>query len=307
MPGLSFPILALVASAILFAPLSSWLALQRARSWALWFAFGVVLGPFAVLLLALAPPGRCPACGTRTVGWPRSCVQCGLGFADPPPGHVVGSDGRAPTTEAASVQAPGVNVQSRPADAAAGSSTMNSGSGRRSRQTRAEPVPMMADTRSSVASFAAADSMPILAARSDGHSADLSHLPATALGRRATAVAPAPPKPPARRPSAGTLAILGSAVFVGGSEGLQIGSRYLLARVGSELHVLGPIHISPAAIATRVGLGSVEPTIVSDRLLLSPTRRGRGADLAFSSVLLEPGVDLSRDLRVARRTKAATA
>src|SRR5712691_11339873 len=46
-PGLSFPIIAFVVSATLFAPLASWLALQRARPWALWFLFGVALGPIA--------------------------------------------------------------------------------------------------------------------------------------------------------------------------------------------------------------------------------------------------------------------
>jgi hypothetical protein len=135
------------------------------------------------------------------------------------------------------------------------------------------------------------------------------HRSATALGRRATevpAAAPSAPRPAARRPPSGALAILGSGVFMGGSSSLQIGSRYLLARVGSELHVLGPIHVSPAAIAIRMPLGGLEPTLLADRLLISPTRRGRGPELAFGAVLLEEGVDLTTDLHVPKRSRSAS-
>jgi hypothetical protein len=85
-------------------------------------------------------------------------------------------------------------------------------------------------------------------------------------------------------------------VFIGGSETLQIGSRYLLARVGSELHVLGPVHVDPEAIAVRVPLGDVEPTILADRLFIAPGSSGQGPELAFGAVLLERGIDLDREL-----------
>jgi hypothetical protein len=141
---------------------------------------------------------------------------------------------------------------------------------------------------------------------------------ATALGRRATIEAeesarttPAPEapraKPPAApRPAADTLAILGSGVFIGGSESLQVGSRYLLARVGADLHVLGPVHISPAAIAARISLAGVEPTLLADRLLLTSIRPGRGSNLAFGGVSLESGVDVARDLRAPRKRRPAS-
>jgi hypothetical protein len=142
---------------------------------------------------------------------------------------------------------------------------------------------------------------------------------ATALGRRATIeatepvrTAPAPPEAPratppaAPRPAADTLAILGSGVFIGGSESLQVGSRYLLARVGADLHVLGPVHISPAAIAARIPLAGVEPTLLADRLLLTSIRPGRGSNLAFGGVNLESGVDVARDLRSSRKRRPAS-
>ena len=62
---------ALIISALVFAPLASYLAGRRARSAAMWFLLGVVLGPLAIVLLLFAPPGRCPDCGERVRGWPR--------------------------------------------------------------------------------------------------------------------------------------------------------------------------------------------------------------------------------------------
>ncbi len=87
MPGLSFLIIAVVASAAVFGPICSWLALQRGRSWVAWFLFGVALGPLAAGLLLVAPPGRCPTCGTTVRGWPDRCEGCGLVFGTGDPGH----------------------------------------------------------------------------------------------------------------------------------------------------------------------------------------------------------------------------
>ena len=66
-----------VISAIVFGPLSAWLAVARERSAAIWFAFGLLLGPIAPLLIALAPPGRCRVCGERSRGWLDTCQACG--------------------------------------------------------------------------------------------------------------------------------------------------------------------------------------------------------------------------------------
>jgi len=60
-----------------FGPLSAWLAVARDRSAAMWFAYGLLLGPIAPLLIALAPPGRCRVCGERSRGWLDRCVSCG--------------------------------------------------------------------------------------------------------------------------------------------------------------------------------------------------------------------------------------
>jgi hypothetical protein len=118
---------------------------------------------------------------------------------------------------------------------------------------------------------------------------------ATALGHRPTLYpAPAPDRS-SQQPQSETLAILGSGIFVGGSEPLQIGSRYFIARVGTEMHMLGPIHISPSAVAARVSLSGLATTVVSDRLLIT-AQDGGDPTLAFSSVTAELGVDLQQQL-----------
>ena len=73
---LAIPIL-FVISAIVFGPLSAWLAVARERSASMWFAYGLLLGPIAPLLIAIAPPGRCRVCGTRGRGWLDYCLNCG--------------------------------------------------------------------------------------------------------------------------------------------------------------------------------------------------------------------------------------
>jgi hypothetical protein len=244
---LPLPFIAFIVSGILFAPLASWLAVQRGRSWAAWFLFGVALGPIAVGLLLAAPPGRCPACGTRTRGWPRRCEGCGVEFRRKPPETASDFDGATTT-----IETPG-------------------------------PEPSRVDRRASPA----------------GLVVEPGRRSATTLGRRATPQ----PAPPAPSRSIGTVAILGSAIFIGGSASLQIGSRYFLARVGTKLHVLGPIHISPSAVAARITLADIEAAVLADRLLITG-RAGTNLSLAFSSVAVEPDVDLERQLMAPTRRRA---
>ena len=246
------PFIAFIVSGILFAPLASWLAVQRGRSWAAWFLFGVALGPIAVGLLLAAPPGRCPACGTRTRGWPRRCEGCGVDFRRQP----------AETESDVDAAPPTIGMPESEPGRVARRSSVESGAepGRRS---------------------------------------------ATTLGRRPTPQTPRTPQttPAAPSRSSGTVAILGSAIFIGGSASLQIGSRYFLARVGNKLHVLGPIHISPSAVAARITLADVEAAVLADRLLITG-RAGTTLSLAFSSVAVEPDVDLERQLMAPTKRRA---
>lgn len=69
--------LVLIGSAVVFGPLTSWMAARRERSPLTWFALGVVAGIFALIVLLLAPPGRCPRCDAPVVDWPDACSTCG--------------------------------------------------------------------------------------------------------------------------------------------------------------------------------------------------------------------------------------
>jgi hypothetical protein len=44
---------------------------------ALWMVFGALLGPVALLLLWIAPPGRCRMCQASVRGWLTTCEWCG--------------------------------------------------------------------------------------------------------------------------------------------------------------------------------------------------------------------------------------
>jgi len=67
----------IVASVLVFAPLSAWLADRRDRSVGVWLVLGALAGPLAAAIVAVAPPGRCAACGTGVSGWPERCASCG--------------------------------------------------------------------------------------------------------------------------------------------------------------------------------------------------------------------------------------
>lgn len=73
-----------VLAAGVFAPLTGWFAARRARQPLIWFLFGGLIGPLALALLALAPPGRCPSCAAPVDGWPSACRQCGRAFGSVP-------------------------------------------------------------------------------------------------------------------------------------------------------------------------------------------------------------------------------
>jgi hypothetical protein len=266
---LSIPFVLIVVMAAVFGPVCSWLALRRARSWAVWFIFGVLLGPIAVGLLLAAPPGRCPSCAAPVRGWPRACASCGFAFGEPPtlPSERDGTPGltlAVATPESMSPPAPTAR------------------SGKRG------------PTKSAAAAVAVD---PVTSEIDDSPETR----PATRLGRRATAI----PRAAADGAASQTLAIMGSGVFVGGSDDLQIGSRYFLARVGGEFQALGPIHMSPSAVAMKMKINDTETTVVADRVLITGRGRASGRTLAFAGVSMEPGMNIEQELTGRRHQKVA--
>jgi hypothetical protein len=81
-PGSLVEPLILIAAlwALVFGALAWWLALERFRSGPLWAVYGMLLGPIALAILQVAPPGRCPSCGGGTVGWESVCLHCDRPF-----------------------------------------------------------------------------------------------------------------------------------------------------------------------------------------------------------------------------------
>ena len=269
---MSIPFVLIVVMAAVFGPVCSWLALRRARSWAVWFIFGVFLGPIAVGLLIASPPGRCPSCAAPTHGWPRVCASCGLEFDADPAAGSAGVDGTPGLTLAVATPTPATGPARAPRSSGRRGAS-KSGKAAASSGTPESDIEGSPETR-----------------------------PATQLGRRATAI----PRAADGTTGPQTLGILGNGVFVGGSEELQIGSRYFLARVGGDLQALGPIHISPSAVATKMKINDAESTVVADRLLITGHGRSSGRTLAFAGVSIEPGVDIERELTSPRRQRVAT-
>ena len=67
-----------VAWAAIFGPATAGLAWRRRRNLMLWLLYGALLGPIALGILWIAPPGTCSWCETPTVGWLVVCDLCGL-------------------------------------------------------------------------------------------------------------------------------------------------------------------------------------------------------------------------------------
>lgn len=65
------------------------------------------------------------------------------------------------------------------------------------------------------------------------------------------------------------MVILASAVYVTGSVGLQIGSRYGIAVHGEDLRILGPLDLDPAATAMSSPLRDTDATSFHGRLVIT--------------------------------------
>ena len=79
--------------------------------------------------------------------------------------------------------------------------------------------------------------------------------------------------------------ILASGVFVNGTVGLQIGSRYLIALDGERLMVLGPADEDPSSVVFDRSVHEMDATGLNERLILNQRSNARGASiLAFISL-----------------------
>jgi len=263
---------AFLVSALVFAPLSSYVAGRRARSAVIWFALGAAIGPIAILLLLVAPPGRCPDCGARVRGWPKACATCGAPF-----GGAVGAQGAPQEARDDSAERP---IVVRPISASV-----------RSTSTAETPRPFFAPMPPPREDVPVAGPAPFMR--------DVSwEVPtaSVASGGRAGR-----PRGRHREGMVGPDAyLLGSGIFLGGSAAsatnvvrLSVGDRYGLARDGNELQILGPVTIDPERIVARLPLAGADIELAADRLVVQGGPSARGMVVAFAGLALSREIDVA--------------
>lgn len=235
----------LVVSAAIFGPLAGWYAGRRDRQPAVWLLFGTLLGPIALLLLRLAPPGRCPACDTPTAGWPGACPVCGTPFGGLGAPRVDRAVARAADRAGATARG---SDQARVADPAAPEPAGVS--------RAPEPIPLPVGR-------APRRPRPLQPAREWRDAS---------TGGRVGAARAEP-----HEIDAGD--VLATGVYFGGTASLVVGSRYVIVRHEDRLRLLGPVDRDPSTVALERPLAALTATAIGDRLVIT---EGHGDRLAIA-------------------------
>ncbi len=99
--------------------------------------------------------------------------------------------------------------------------------------------------------------------------------------------------------------VLGSGVYMGGqgpmrmkTSLLQAGGRYLLARDGGDLRILGPVHVDATKIVARIPVEECEVSLDDGRLLVQGRTPNIGLNLTFSAISIARDLDLSAAMAV---------
>lgn len=222
--------LGLVLIAGVFAPFSGWFASTRSRHPVAWFVLGACTGPFAIALLALAPPGRCPACETPVRGWPSACARCGLAFG----GVAAALDGRATTPRSTAV-GPRWSEPERPVETSSIAFTPT--------------APSLVPPRSSITDLGETRAEPRLAG---GGSA----------GGPSGGTASGPAANPVEQ-------VLSTGLYLSGNAGMEIGATYAIARVGPRLRIFGPVDAGQLTVRLEGDLEEFQVTALDDRVIIS--------------------------------------
>lgn len=232
-------LVAVLAWLIGFGAAAAYVAVQRRRNPVWWAVLGAILGPVALLILQRAPPGRCADCAARTIGWSNVCAWCG-------------EDVRGTRAEPQEKPAP----LPEPDVAAPTTLTVIRGTGR----DPGRPTELATDI--------------------DGHAAavpptDANDSAAGPVHRLKSVLGPPTAQGPANPPESGAEAtearetILASAVYVTGTRGLQAGSRYGIALIGTNLGILGPVDVDPSAIVVLRQLRGLDATGEQGQLIIT--------------------------------------
>jgi hypothetical protein len=242
----------LVLLAGIGAPLAGWYATRRARNPATWFVLGALTGPIALLLLAVAPPGRCPECDSVIDGWAAACDRCGepldarIRPVSPPP-SIAG-----------------------PVDAAGGSSTPAPGDASY-RPPRPVPLPT-----------------PIASARGNTRRDSRSGWPdrpmasPMSLGVRPTFTPSNYVAATMADPPSGD--VLSTGVYLSGNAGLEVGACYAISRDGDRLRVFGPVDAGQLTVRHEGHVDDVDVTAMDDRVIITGRDGRSGVAFVFRTI-----------------------
>jgi hypothetical protein len=244
---------------VTFAFAARVLAGRRDRIASIWFIFGAILGPVALLLLWVAPPGRCRSCGTRTRGWLETCASCGENVA-------------ATSTTALRILArrEAARTNASPASRPADTSRANAPDTDPPASRPFVPFTLKPANEPPTSSVAAAPS-------SSSSEPKQSTRVASGKARRS-------PPSDVSRDTAESTEVLATAIYVTGTARLEPGRRYNIALRGARLLILGPIDLDSATVALESPASGIEVRAIEGRLILSQPRNRAGFVVAFMSV-----------------------
>jgi hypothetical protein len=282
--------LVVALTAGVFAPISGWLATRRSRNAALWFVFGALIGPVAPVLLAIAPPGRCPVCDAPVDGWPTACEQCGTAFGRGIPVELPVAPSRVEMATGTEVRRPAPASDEAPLEVAADPRPPSRPTRMRRPRTSSAGSGVRRTARTTVPPSVPIDRLPARHTQDFG-SADL----------RPPRIVPPPAPPPiparpmtdervasrrdtrgrsGRRPApaegAAAGEVLSTGVYLSGNAGLEIGATYALARVDDRLRIFGPVDAGQLTVRHEGDIDDFEVTAVDDRVIIAG-RSGRSS------------------------------
>ena len=241
----------LVLLAGIGAPLAGWYATRRARNPGIWFVLGVLTGPIALALLAVAPPGRCPECDSTIDGWAAVCDRCGE-----PLDARIGPAARVPSASA-------------PADPASISAAAPGEPSQRS----SRPVP---------------PPTPIASARGNGRREARSGWPdrpmasPMSLGIRPTITPSNYVAATMADPPNGD--VLSTGVYLSGNAGLEVGACYAISRDGDRLRVFGPVDAGQLTVRHEGRIDEVDVTAMDDRVIITGRDGRSGVAFVFRTI-----------------------
>lgn len=267
-------------------------AVRLERAVPIWFGFGAILGPIALLLLDAAPPGRCHSCSTPTRGWLTICGWCGEQVSATHPGAAAVAARPARSTTPPSLSGsrdlvrgrdqasplrqiqPTLSVATTPAPAP-GTREMEV---QPPRTPQVEPPPAVRVTPQ-----VQPQRTPEVEQPQRTPEVERWRVPNSAASIEGATARPADPTAGVE-PAPVETRMLTTAVYVTGSTSLESGRRYLITIHGPRLQILGPVETDPSAVALDRAVAEMDATATDGRLVISGPGGRSGTVLIFMSV-----------------------